>query len=563
MEPDLYDLVSAWLGREIESARCEELIARLRRDEAFRREFVDEIRMLGMLKVVQSPEPRWLRLEDELGWSASESPPSEPLEDRIVRRLDEPTATRPTRGQWWSAAAAAAVLLAVLWRISITDEGPKPPVATGIRPYPRVDTSIGLAMVVKLDGVRWEPTGDPLPSEGDVLAAGRLRFGSGRARLSMLTGVVIDVEGPADVELIDTTRVLCRRGRIRAQVPAGAEGFLVLGPSSAVVNLGTEFGLNVGNDGKLKGQVFKGRLEAALLNAEGSPQRSFLLDSSGADFSKAFEIDSRAGHIEVVAASEDFIVASEPIAPPLILDGAYAEAVRRSQPWGYWRFDALDGRTVPNEVEGRPPLEATGPVALGTGPSGNRWAEFRSVIGSQFLAMRPPWHPPWRPGYAVELWCLSESIGHESLVSLVTPKDTDHHVFLIELTSRNRLTIHKPASIRLLHRFPPGWEAGDNTYSQGPYVPFRWHHIVGQVRDDRIELFLDGERSSTVSILPEHLDAPCQFVLGRLTTRDGTGISVDRPFVGRMDEVALYDRPLSAEEIREHHRLGAGPPRPH
>lgn len=27
MEPDLYDLVSAWLGREIESARCEELIA--------------------------------------------------------------------------------------------------------------------------------------------------------------------------------------------------------------------------------------------------------------------------------------------------------------------------------------------------------------------------------------------------------------------------------------------------------------------------------------------------------------------------------------------------------
>jgi hypothetical protein len=29
-----------------------------------------------------------------------------------------------------------------------------------------------------------------------------------------------------------------------------------------------------------------------------------------------------------------------------------------------------------------------------------------------------------------------------------------------------------------------------------------------------------------------------------------------------MDEVALYDHPLTAEEVREHHLLGAGPPRP-
>jgi hypothetical protein len=28
-----------------------------------------------------------------------------------------------------------------------------------------------------------------------------------------------------------------------------------------------------------------------------------------------------------------------------------------------------------------------------------------------------------------------------------------------------------------------------------------------------------------------------------------------------MDEVAVYDRPLTIEEIRDHHRLGAGPPR--
>ena len=32
--------------------------------------------------------------------------------------------------------------------------------------------------------------------------------------------------------------------------------------------------------------------------------------------------------------------------------------------------------------------------------------------------------------------------------------------------------------------------------------------------------------------------------------------------IGRMDEVALYDRPLTIEEIRAHHRLGSAGPRP-
>ena len=61
MESDLFQLLSAWLGQEIEPERRETLMGRLRDDAAFRREFVAEIRMLGMLEVVQSPEPRWLR----------------------------------------------------------------------------------------------------------------------------------------------------------------------------------------------------------------------------------------------------------------------------------------------------------------------------------------------------------------------------------------------------------------------------------------------------------------------------------------------------------------------
>jgi hypothetical protein len=245
----------------------------------------------------------------------------------------------------------------------------------------------------------------------------------------------------------------------------------------------------------------------------------------------------------------------------LTLDAGYTAAILESRPWGYWRFESMDGDMVPNEIAGRSPLRSTGPIRLETGPGDrlNHWASFRASHNPQFLEMTQPWQPTWQPGYAIEFWCLSESIGHASLLSLVSPKDTDHHVFLLELTSRNRLTIHKPASVRLLHRSVPGWEGGDNAYSQNPYVPYRWHHVVGQVDANRIELFLDGQLSSTLSIAPDHKDLPCQLIIGRLTSRPGSGLSVDRPFVGNIDELTLYDHPLTATEIRNHYLRAMSP----
>lgn len=42
MDPDLIDLIAACKGEEVEPARHDELLARLRRDEAFQQAFVEE-----------------------------------------------------------------------------------------------------------------------------------------------------------------------------------------------------------------------------------------------------------------------------------------------------------------------------------------------------------------------------------------------------------------------------------------------------------------------------------------------------------------------------------------
>lgn len=198
-----------------------------------------------------------------------------------------------------------------------------------------------------------------------------------------------------------------------------------------------------------------------------------------------------------------------------------------------------------------------GPLRLVEMPGGNHAIEFPPAEGvrAQFLHLAGEWRPNWEPGFAVEFWATTRAIDHASLASLISPVGTDHHVFLLETTSRNRLTIRKPASIRLLHRFPPGWEGGENIFSDGPYVPYRWHHIVGQVRRDACEVFVDGALEATMPMAAaDRTGVPCQFLLGRLSAREGTGLSVDRPFVGQMDEVALYEHPLSPDEIQDHHK---------
>jgi hypothetical protein len=471
---------------------------------------------------------------------------------------------RPVRGRrsvrlGYVAAAlalAATVGLAGAWVGRLTGPrpvaGPAEPVLGGI--YPKVDFARGLAMVVKLDRIEWEPDDGPRPAEGDLLPQGRFRFRSGRATLSMLTGVALVVEGPADLELLSHEKIFCHRGKLRARVPEGAEGFVVSGSGSAVVDLGTEFGMNVELDGTMRGRVFEGRVEAAVLNESGTIQRSRMMRSK----SNIFAIDPRNGQIEAGPGPEEFVAASDVVAPPLMLDPGYKSAVLTSRPWAYWRFDEVADGSVPNEIPGRPPLRITGPIRLSEPSAGNRSAVFGAGKTMQYLSMDRPWKAARRPGYAVELWFLSEVIGHAALVSMTVPANTNFHQFLLELTSKDRGSLlHQPASIRFLHRCPPGTGGGDNLYSHNLYVPFRWHHVVGQMNGDRMELFMDGEPTPPLSVDPDDVDEPGQFLLGRLTAVNKSDHIWNRPLIGQMDEVALYDRPLTIEEIRAHYRLGA------
>src|SRR5262249_57368412 len=175
---------------------------------------------------------------------------------------------------------------------------------------------------------------------------------------------------------------------------------------------------------------------------------------------RAFAIDPRSGQIEEAAArSVDFVAPLVQAAAPLSLDASYREAVLAAGPWAYWRFEAMDDGVVAEEVAGRRPLRATGPVKLVGAGGRNRCLEFGPDEAEQSVAMDGLWEPPSDPGYAVELWALPGRIGHAALASLIAPgrpSEDYKHLFLLELTASDRRSLLSPGVFRFLHRWPPG-----------------------------------------------------------------------------------------------------------
>jgi hypothetical protein len=561
-----YCLLSAWCDGSLEDADLEQLDELLRTDPEFRSFYLDYMDQHAILAAEA------LLLGDPLRTNCC-CEPIDGGEDAPAGTGDEARGGRPGRSlgtprSWrrWSivAVAAALLLLGLTIRLWPSHQSETPVVArppAGGTPF-RLAPTMGFAVVIQLDRAEWEPGDGQRPAEGDILAAGRLTLRSGRITLALLSGVTLTVEGPADFDLLAIDRVHCRRGKLRTRVPDGAEGFVVSTPGSAVVDLGTEIGLNVARDGKAHVMVFKGEAEAAVLNAVGSPVRSQQIEEH-----HAFEVDPQSGQIEeAVARSENFATPPILATPALSLDPAYRMAVLEAGPWAYWRFETMVGDSVASEVAGRPPLRATGPVRLAVAGNRNRCIEFGADETEQSLAMNGLWEPPTDPGYAVELWVMPEQIGHAALASLIEPgppSDDYKHLFLIELTASDRQSLLPPASVRFLHRWPPSDSGGDNLFSTKYYIPYRWHHLVAQRCGGWMELYVDGVPTQPLSTRSALATEPCRFLLGRLKPEPRPSGKVhSRPFVGRIDEIALYDRPLTYSEVRRHYELGNPGDRP-
>ena len=146
-----------------------------------------------------------------------------------------------------TAALAAAVTLMGTW------------VALRWLPPDANKESTTAAVAVLTRGVKLVWDSEPA-APGTPLSPRWLKLKSGIAQVEFYTGARVVVEGPAQLQLISSSEAACLSGRLSAHVPPQAKGFRINTPKGTIVDLGTEFGLDV-NDTGGSVHVFKGEVE--------------------------------------------------------------------------------------------------------------------------------------------------------------------------------------------------------------------------------------------------------------------------------------------------------------
>jgi hypothetical protein len=132
------------------------------------------------------------------------------------------------------------------------------------------------ATMIDVGDAEFGPSDMPV-APGSQLRGGFLRVRSGNATIEFFSGARVTITGPATFGINSAMRGFLERGQILATVPEQAHGFTIGAPGLAVIDLGTQFGMQVDEHGATQVHVFEGRVE--LRSGEG-PARQLAADEA-------------------------------------------------------------------------------------------------------------------------------------------------------------------------------------------------------------------------------------------------------------------------------------------
>ena len=99
------------------------------------------------------------------------------------------------------------------------------------------------------------------PMSGSLLEAGTYRLDAGTVELVFNRGARVTLQGPSSFEIKRTDLLHVSSGNLVAKIPEEAIGFTITTDEAEVVDLGTEFGLRVGEGRQTEVHVIEGLVE--------------------------------------------------------------------------------------------------------------------------------------------------------------------------------------------------------------------------------------------------------------------------------------------------------------
>jgi len=127
-----------------------------------------------------------------------------------------------------------------------------------------------VAVLTKSVGLNWDSGTTERPDRGASLKSGDFTFSKGMVQLEFMQGATAILEGPVEAKLIHNNAMEMKVGKLRAHVPKVAVGFSVDLPMGKVVDLGTDFGIEVDKEGAAEVYVFRGKVSYQGFDIQGN-----------------------------------------------------------------------------------------------------------------------------------------------------------------------------------------------------------------------------------------------------------------------------------------------------
>jgi hypothetical protein len=204
---------------------------------------------------------------------------------------------------------------------------------------------------------------------------------------------------------------------------------------------------------------------------------------------------------------------------------------------------------------------------------GNHSAEFGASTEVGCLMSDDTFDDVLDKQYSVEAWIKPSHFHHGTIFSLLQysamePAIDFHHSMVVELIGAvgskplalsGRADVmpawsRHPGRIRFVHRNPAGSTGGKGCFSDSAYALRKWQHVVCTKDEEALRLYIDGKLAAQEAD-PRELATGVRALIGQLRPHDSNRLVAERPFIGELDEIAVYDRTLSVEELLQHFEI--------
>jgi PKD repeat protein len=241
-------------------------------------------------------------------------------------------------------------------------------------------------------------------------------------------------------------------------------------------------------------------------------------------------------------------VASGRVSPiPPAPEDSYGASVYNLDPTLYWRLGESSGQVAADSGKNDSVGDYNGAVTTGVAGAlkgvDNTAASFAPDGGWQEAGLSSAAQFTNPKSYSLELWFKTTTTTGGKLIGLGSSKtggsgNYDRNLYMED---NGRLTFGT-------------WTGQTNTITTGSsYNDGTWHHVLASQSSDGLKLYVDGSLKGT------NPQTGAQDMTGYWRVASDTTWGNTSPyFSGSLDELAIYSRALTSDEVQNHYALGSG-----